>query len=307
MLDVSTMRGLLNVLVADASLSTCASNAHSLHAETHDMEYQANSGAIISTLQRKTVTSIARTRYGIHAARLVELMLSKNEWTEQNMLGDVAIMPARDAREKLYLLYRDKWVDYKEVSKRSDYNPQSAFYFWKIDYTHIKGMVLDHCYHAMLNLRLKRESILKEAWHRDLEARALRLYRTVSASDEPSTSGKAASPIADAAKLVGDAHAAKDVHSTEESVISLSAGSSKGVKLENGLEAGGTGGGGETVNPAALAIYRGVLERREELSQAGTSSTRGGSGNALGMDVALGRLDLAMFNLDRTIMIMERM
>ena len=309
MLDVSTMRGLLNVLVSDASLSTCASsNGHSLHADARDMEYQANCGPIISTLQRKTITSIARTRYGIHAARLVELMLCKNEWTEQNVLGDVAIMPARDAREKLYLLYRNKWVDYKEVSKRSDYNPQSTFYFWKIDYSHIKGMVLDHCYHAMLNLRVKRDSILKEAWNRDLEAHALRLYHSVSASSEAhafasgdamSTGTKAAGGASDKATTMVVAGDSSDAVKEEDSTA-LAA----GVKVEKADASGIAGTDDAKVNAAAHAIYRGVLERREELLRAGAKSTRG---SCAGMDVAIGRLDLAVFNLDRTIMVMERM
>ena len=41
------------------------------------------------------------------------------------MVGEMAIIPAREARERVYALYRDKWVDYVEVSKRTDYNPSS--------------------------------------------------------------------------------------------------------------------------------------------------------------------------------------
>ena len=45
----------------------------------------------------------------------------------------MAIIPARDARERLYSMYRDKWVDYVEICKRNDYNPSSTYYFWFLD------------------------------------------------------------------------------------------------------------------------------------------------------------------------------
>ena len=59
----------------------------------------------------------------------------------------------------------------------------------------------------------------------------------------------------------------------------------------------------QQITPAA-AIHRGAIERKHELKQKhGTSQSS--NTNSLGMEVAIGRLDLALHNLDKTAMILE--
>lgn len=64
-------------------------------------------------------------------------------------------MPAREAREKLYVLYRSKWIDYVELSKRGDFNTASNFFFWYLDTEKLKSSIINHHYHTLYNLILR--------------------------------------------------------------------------------------------------------------------------------------------------------
>lgn len=68
----------------------------------------------------------------------------------------MAIIPARDARELIYKLYRERWIDYQEISKRSDFNPASTFYFWTLYKEKIISNLLTTSYKAIVNLRLRK-------------------------------------------------------------------------------------------------------------------------------------------------------
>ena len=66
--------------------------------------------------------------------RIIEV-LRQHKYVEQQKISDSAIVPAREAREMLYALYKDKWVNYYEVSKSSSsgsnaFNPASTVYLW---------------------------------------------------------------------------------------------------------------------------------------------------------------------------------
>ena len=297
-LDMSTLRALLEVLVSDTSLSAC--RGYSAYPDSGAQgEYIANAGSMISVLQRKTITSIARARYGVPSARLIELMLTRDEWVEQSVLGDLAILPAREAREKLYLLFRDKWVDFKEISKRSDYNPQSTFYFWRVDYQNLRAIVLEHSYKGMLNLRLKRASVVQEFGDKDVEVQALALY-----AESAGTKAKGIANTSAAETTSG---------STSTSVSNSVALNSQSGHIASGSTDGSSLGvhgavgslDGDVASPAALAIQRGSIVRADEKRSQNSLELHRGSG-ALGMDVAIGRLDLAMYNLELTIMLLDR-
>jgi hypothetical protein len=238
-------------------------------------------------------------------------MLTRDEWMEQSALGDIAIMPAREAREKLYLLYRDNWIDFREVSKRSDYNPQSTYYFWKIDYHHVRSVVLDHSYRGLLNLRIKRASLVREAGEKETEAQTLTLYKEIAAgAGEAGQAVKLEGGAFDSSGVGGglaDTGSASSVADTKSTGI---------IVLNDGGDAGastGIGGGSQALtNSAAMAVHRGCIVRAEEKIAQARLGTAVGTQHQLpphmqGIDVAVGRLDLAIHNIDLTIMTLDRM
>jgi hypothetical protein len=76
-------------------------------------------------------------------------------YLEQQDLADTGIIPAREARDRLYKLFKGGWVDCLELAARPDFNPSSIRYFWKVDNLAVYKQVVDHIYKTMLNLRLR--------------------------------------------------------------------------------------------------------------------------------------------------------
>eukprot|EP01035_Chromulina_nebulosa_P020073 gene20073-26066_t len=99
-------------------------------------------------------------------SRIIEL-LQRRKYVDQQEISDYAIMPAREARERLYKLYRDNWLNYIEFSKRNDYNPASTYYYWYIDNERSTKSLLDNMYKTILNLRIRRENELER--YRNME------------------------------------------------------------------------------------------------------------------------------------------
>ena len=119
-----------------------------------------NVRAIVTFIQRKVKHSIAVERYGKWSGRIVEL-LERHSYLDQQNIGEMAIIPARDARERLYSMYRDKWVDYIEICKRTDYNPNSTYYFWYLDRCKLDTSLQESLYMSILHLRKRRISELQ--------------------------------------------------------------------------------------------------------------------------------------------------
>ena len=157
-LDLPTLKKLIQLLIEDNILTetnTVIGVPALGGARESKVEYKVKVGEIIYNLKRKTFHSIAATRFGLSTARIVELLLNNGELMEQQKLSDLAIMPGREARENLYKLYKDQWIDYRDIPKRNDYNPISTNYYWTLDQNRIKAVVLDHCYKTVLNLRIR--------------------------------------------------------------------------------------------------------------------------------------------------------
>lgn len=105
-------------------------------------------------MRRRLIHAIAEERFGYQSARIVELLQCKN-YLEQQKISDMAILPAKEGRERLYDLYQHHWVDYMEVSKRGDFNPANTFYFWTLSREKLVESLLDAQYGTVYNLRCR--------------------------------------------------------------------------------------------------------------------------------------------------------
>ena len=100
----NTSRATVGNAVTAAAVALHRNDGRSGNSEK-EIVYAVNMYKIMDLLKRKTVHNIICERHGIHAGRIVEL-LRKHKYVEQQKISELAIMPARDAREKLYALYR---------------------------------------------------------------------------------------------------------------------------------------------------------------------------------------------------------
>ena len=73
-------------------------------------------------------------------------------------IGEMAILPAKTAREQLYQLYREGWLTYIDISKRSDFNVGSTYWFWTLQLPQVEYQILEHLYHSAYNLRMRRQT-----------------------------------------------------------------------------------------------------------------------------------------------------
>lgn len=101
--DLTTIRKLLDILRLDAA--TMVSQIPDSEGKAGGPFYVVNMSNIIAWMQKKLMQSVLNERYGQASARIVEL-LRRKRYLEQQKISDLAILPARDARERLYRLYK---------------------------------------------------------------------------------------------------------------------------------------------------------------------------------------------------------
>ncbi|CAM9233123.1 unnamed protein product [Discosporangium mesarthrocarpum] len=140
---------------------------------SQDGHYVMNMGAMVQYMKSKLVKCTINDRYGKESARIFELLLQK-KYLEQQHVGEMAMIPAKDARERLYNMLLDRLVAMQEVPKRADRNPSTTFYLWTVRHDQVDHVHLENLYKAMLNMRLRRKFIYdreKELFLHDAAAR----------------------------------------------------------------------------------------------------------------------------------------
>ncbi|CAM9695274.1 unnamed protein product [Choristocarpus tenellus] len=132
-----------------------------------------NMTSMIQYMKSKLIKCTIRDRFGNESARIFELLLQK-KYLEQQHVGEMAMIPARDARERLYAMLKNRMVSIQEVPKRGDRNPSTTFYLWTVRHDQVEQVHLDSLYKSMLNMRLRRRFVYdqeKELFLHDAAAR----------------------------------------------------------------------------------------------------------------------------------------
>ncbi|GJP39513.1 hypothetical protein CLOM_g23876 [Closterium sp. NIES-68] len=139
------IRAALQLLVAHpAAVAARASDAH----------YTIQSARIIELVKLREVEAIVSQRFGPSACRLFRLLLSKH-CLEQKQAAELSMISLADARQLLYRMMLDDFVQLQEVPKTADHAPQRTFYLWRIHIGTVLPRVLNHMCHAACNLRLR--------------------------------------------------------------------------------------------------------------------------------------------------------
>lgn len=157
-IDFTTMKKLVDLLCYDAT--KILQKVPGTEIDKGGASYTVNMAGAITILQRKTLHNIAVEKYGVMSARIIE-QLWRVKFLDQQRLGDQLIIPAKECRERVYRLHKDKWVDYMEVSKRPDFAPSNLTYFWFIDTNKLIETVTSSLYKTMLNIRLRKKQVMQ--------------------------------------------------------------------------------------------------------------------------------------------------
>lgn len=116
--------------------------------------YKVNITACLMSIREQTLYEIAVKRYDLTTGRIIRLLMDGN-YLDQQKVSDMAIIPPKEARQKLYTLYKDKWIEYVEISKRADYNSASTYYFWHFNINFALKHLCEKCYKAIYNINVR--------------------------------------------------------------------------------------------------------------------------------------------------------
>jgi DNA-directed RNA polymerase III subunit RPC3 len=100
--------------MSDESFDGAASNI----AESGDGgKYVINMGNLTDCIKQRSVDSIIKNKFGKESARICRVLLEK-KMLEQKQIAELAMIPAKDTRERLYKMLA---ANYVKVQVRPDF------------------------------------------------------------------------------------------------------------------------------------------------------------------------------------------
>ncbi|CAI5495247.1 unnamed protein product [Closterium sp. Naga37s-1] len=144
-----------------AALQLLVAHPSAVASRSSDAHYTIQSAKIIELVKLREVEAIVSQRFGPSACRLFRLLLSKN-CLEQKQAAELAMISLADARQLLYRMMLDEFVQLQEVPKTADHAPQRTFYLWRIHIGTVLPRVLNHMCHGACNLRLRLEHEMQQ-------------------------------------------------------------------------------------------------------------------------------------------------
>ncbi|CAI5981791.1 unnamed protein product [Closterium sp. NIES-64] len=178
--------------IRESSICACQTptegdyRASMLWAFSHSMPHFSNLSTSPVPLLVTQVEAIVSQRFGPSACRLFRLLLSKN-CLEQKQAAELAMISLADARQLLYRMMLDEFVQLQEVPKTADHAPQRTFYLWRIHIGTVLPRVLNHMCHGACNLRLRLEHEMQQ------EQEVLSLLEQIEQAHAAHSTGGAAS------------------------------------------------------------------------------------------------------------------
>jgi DNA-directed RNA polymerase III subunit RPC3 len=111
---------------------------------------------LMQRLRDRIVHRILTTRHGLVAARIVSILQVKGHM-ESDAIAEDAMVPAKEAREILHRLHRDKYVNLFDMHMTKTHNSGTAIYLWHVIDDRLLHAVINDVHLAILHLRLRRQ------------------------------------------------------------------------------------------------------------------------------------------------------
>lgn len=127
--------------------------------------FSVNLERAMRLLAEAVLISIVQDRFGVKSCRIFRLLLDK-KFIEQKQIEELAMVPARDAKELTYKMFTEKFVMAQELPRTPDYAPSRMIYLFHVDVLQLCRQVLECCFRGLSNLVLRREDTTQE--HRRL-------------------------------------------------------------------------------------------------------------------------------------------
>lgn len=111
-------------------------------------------------LIKRYVESYIANRYGQASARIFKILIAK-KFLEEKTISKLAMISAKEARERLFVLLKAGLVIMQEVPRTVDHAPSRTIFLWTVDMERLRFQVTERLKKAYVNL-LSRISSEKE-------------------------------------------------------------------------------------------------------------------------------------------------
>ncbi|KAJ1525724.1 hypothetical protein ONE63_008932 [Megalurothrips usitatus] len=121
-------------------------------------QYCINMRKSFEALAWNCVENIIVERFGSKAARIFRLVKDR-KFIEQEKIQQIAMIPAREAKQLTYRLLQENFLQIQELRKSMAQNagPNKSFFLFHVDLEEVARMVLDFSYKALYNATTRRE------------------------------------------------------------------------------------------------------------------------------------------------------
>ncbi|XP_065044650.1 uncharacterized protein LOC135676886 isoform X2 [Musa acuminata AAA Group] len=122
--------------------------------------YKMEVQCIIESCQNDDVESLVLSRYGKEAYRIFRLLIKKGSLVETEQISDITFVEKKVAQGILYKLWNDDYLYMQKVISIGA--GQLQHFLWKVEKHSLWELVLNHMYHAALNLNQKIAHIVEQ-------------------------------------------------------------------------------------------------------------------------------------------------
>ncbi|CAL9122068.1 unnamed protein product [Musa textilis] len=128
--------------------------------EDNNVFYKMDVQRIIESCQNDEVESLVLSRYGKEAYRIFRLLIKKGSLVETEQISDITFVEKKVAQGILYKLWNDDYLYMQKVISMG--TGQLQHFLWKVEKHSLWELVLNHMYHAALNLNQKIGHIVEQ-------------------------------------------------------------------------------------------------------------------------------------------------
>mmetsp|Transcript_11646 Transcript_11646/g.25521 ORF Transcript_11646/g.25521 Transcript_11646/m.25521 type:complete len:726 (+) Transcript_11646:260-2437(+) len=111
---------------------------------------------LLQRMRARIQHQVLTTHHSLVAARIVSVLQMKGH-CESDALAEDAMVPAKEAREILHRLHRDKYINLFDMHMTKTHNTGTAIFLWDVMPSRLLKTVINNICTALLNLRLRRQ------------------------------------------------------------------------------------------------------------------------------------------------------
>lgn len=111
---------------------------------------------LLQRMRHRIQHRVITTHHGLVAARIVSVLQMKGH-CESDVVAEEAMVPAKEAREIMHRLHRDKYLNLFDMHMTKTHNTGTAIFLWDVIPSRLLKTVVNNICTALLNLRLRRQ------------------------------------------------------------------------------------------------------------------------------------------------------